>query len=79
MCRCMSGRIDRPVSREELVFVVEMALQKKRSLWPARRRPGEHDRFRPLAAAIVDHVELCGFRCIGRTAGEGSKTPDPLD
>ncbi|MXW35302.1 MAG: hypothetical protein F4103_14470 [Boseongicola sp. SB0673_bin_14] len=75
----MSGRIDRPVSREELVFVVEMALQKKRSLWPARRRPGEHDRFRPLAAAIVDHVELCGFRCIGRTAGEGSKTPDPLD
>ena len=71
----MSERRDRPVSWEELVFIFEMALLKKRRLWPARRLPGDHDSLKPMARAIVDHIELCGMRCIGKTAGDGYTHP----
>ena len=74
----MSERLDCPVSREELAFVVEMALLKKRKLWPTRRRPGDHDSLKPMARAIAEHIELCGIRCIGKTDGDGCR-PHPLD
>ena len=54
---------DRCIPREDLVFDVEQGLRKARKLWPRERVPGEVDRFRPLAAAIVEHLELCGVRC----------------
>ena len=56
-----------------------MALRKNQRLWPKRRWPGDHDRFKALASAIVDHLELCGTRFIGQTAGMGPKTPDPSE
>ena len=71
----MSERIDRPMSREELVFDVHMALQKNQGLWPKRRLPGDHDRLKPLARAIVSHLELCGTRFVGKTAGGGYGPP----
>ena len=75
----MSENHDRPVSRDELVSTVKFALGKAQRLWPKRRLPGDHDRFEPLARAIVDHLELCRLRCLGKWPGNGSKTPDPED
>ena len=75
----MSENHDRPVSRDELVFTVEYALQKAQRLWPKRRIPGDHDRFKPLARAIVAEMELSRYRCLGIHPGNGSKTPDPED
>ena len=72
----MNERLDCPVSREELVFVVEMALLKKRKLWPTRRRPGDHDSLKPIARAIVDHIQLCGIRCFGKVPGQGPSASD---
>ena len=54
----MSGDYEGPVSRDDLLFNVEMALRKARRLWPRRHVPGDHDRFRPVARAIVKHLEL---------------------
>ncbi|MYG27712.1 MAG: hypothetical protein F4213_17105 [Boseongicola sp. SB0677_bin_26] len=75
----MSERTDRPMSREELVFDVDMALRRNQRLWPKRRRPGDHDRFRMMACAIVDHLEMSGTRFIGQTAVSELKPPDPPD
>ena len=72
------ARHDRPVSRDELVSTVEYALQKKQGLWPKGRLPGHHDRFKPLACAIVDHMELCKYRCVGRMPGRGPSANDLL-
>ena len=59
------------VAREDLLFAVKMALLKAEHLWPKRSRPGDHDRLKPIAQRIVDHLELCGMRCI-------AKGPAPL-
>ena len=55
-----------PVTTEELVFNVEMALRGASKLWPKRRLPGDHDRLKPMANAIVAHLDLCGIRCCRR-------------
>ena len=70
----MSERKDRPVSRDETLFIIEMALFKARRLWPKRREPGDHDRLKPMARAIRDHIELCGMRLVGKVPGLGSST-----
>ena len=72
----MSENYDRPVSREDLLFTVEMALRKASRLWPKRHRPGDHDRLKPVAKAVVDYIELCGMRCFGKAPGRGHSTPD---
>lgn len=59
----MSEKYDIPVSRDELLFDVEMALCKAEKLWPKGRRAGRHDQFKPISAAVVDHLALCGVRC----------------
>ena len=53
-----------------------MALRKAERLWPRRRRPGDHNRLKPVADAVADHIELCGMRCV-RRAPERRTTPDP--
>ncbi len=68
----MTERKDRPVSRDETLFTIEMGLFKARRLWPKRRAPGDHDRLKPMARAICDHIELCGMRLVGKTPGLGS-------
>ena len=66
-----------PISRHDLTFTVHMALRKAEHLWPKRRRPGDHDRLKPVADAVVDHIELCGIRCFRRAPERGRTTPDP--
>ena len=66
-----------PVPRDDLKFTVEMALKKARRFWPQRQRPGDYDRFKPLADAIVAHLELCGIRCFRRPPAPRHSTPDP--
>ena len=68
---------DIPVSRDDLTFTVHMALRKAEHLWPKRRRPGDHDRLKLAAEAVVAHIELCGIRCVRRAPGHGRSTPDP--
>ena len=64
------------VSRDELVFTVEMALAKASGLWPRKRVPGDHDRLKPIAAAVVDHLDLCRIRCVQPPPIRGHSTPD---
>ena len=61
------------VAREDLEFDVKMALLKARCFWPKRRGPGDQDdaRIKLIATAVVEHLELCGIRCI-------RKGPAPL-
>ena len=66
-----------PVSREDLVFSVDMALRKASRFWPKKRGPGDHDHLRPVAKMVVDHLELSGMRCFRRSRGPGHSTPDP--
>ena len=66
-----------PVPRDDLKFTVEMALKKARRIWPRKHGPGDHDRFRPVADAIVAHLELCGIRCYRQPPAPGHSTPDP--
>ena len=68
---------DLPVSRDDLLFTVHMALRKAERLWPRRRLPGDHDRLKPVAEAVVAHIELCGMRCFRRGPEQGRSTPDP--
>ena len=75
MERSMNERLDRPVSREELVSTIRMALFKARRLWP-KARPGDHDRPKPMAAAVADHLALCGMRCVGKDPGIGPSASD---
>ena len=76
-CKPWSRKHTCPVSREDLVFSVDMALRKAERFWPKKRGPGDHDRLRPFAEMIVDHLELCGMRCFRRPLGRGHSTPDP--
>ena len=73
----MNDEYNRPVSRGDLEFTVEMALHKAQRLWPKKRRPGDHDRLRPVANAVVAHLERCGMRCFSRPPRPGHGTPDP--
>ena len=71
----------RTVAREDLLFSVKMALLKARRLWPKRRGPGDHDdaRIEIIATGVVDHLELCGIRCIrkGPASPYGTLAPRP--
>ena len=67
-----------PVPRENLEFDVEMALRKGRRLWPRKSLPGDHDRFKPMAKAIVDHLELCRLRFFRRPPNPRHQAPLPL-
>ena len=62
---------------KDLLFTVEMALCKASKARPKRHRPGDHDRLKPVAKAVVDHLEFCEMRCFGKTPGRGHSTPDP--
>ncbi len=73
----MDDDYDRPITRDDLLFTVEMALRKAERLWPRKRRPGDQDRLKPVARAIVAHMELCELRCFGKRRGTGHGTPDP--
>ena len=64
-----------PISREDLLFTVEMALRKSERRWPKKRGPGDHDRLRPVAEGVVAHFELCGMRCFRKPRGPGHSTP----
>ena len=67
----------RPAPRDEVLFDIEMALCKGEKLWPKRYRPGDHDRFKPLAGGILAHLELCGLRFVRRPSRPWHSTPDP--
>ena len=54
---------DIPISRGDLTFTAHMALRKAEHLWPKRRLPGDRDRLKFVADAVVAHIELCGIRC----------------
>ena len=66
-----------PVPRDKVLFNIEMALRKGEKLWPKRYRPGDHDRFKPLARGILEHLELCGLRFFRKPPGPWHSTPDP--
>ena len=72
----MSEKYNVPVSRDELLFDVEMALSKVAKLWPKGPRVGRHDRLKPIASAVVDHLALCGVRCFRRPAIGATSTSD---
>ena len=65
----MDKNYDRPVSRDYLLFTGEIALRKASRLWQKKRVPGDHNRLRPVAKAIVKHLELCGMHCFSRARG----------
>ncbi len=73
----MDENYDRPVSRDDLLFTVEMALRKASRFWPKKSVPGDHDRLKPVAEAVVAHLELCGMRCFQGAPAPGHSTPDP--
>ena len=74
--RCgMNEEYTCPISREDLLFTVEMALRKVERRWPKRRGPGDHDRLRPVAEDVVKHFELCGMRCFRKPRGPSHSTP----
>ena len=64
-----------PITRDDLMFTIEMALRKAERLWPKTRQPGDHDRLKPVAAAVVAHMELSGMRCFGKPSAPGHRTP----
>ena len=66
-----------PISRDDLTFTVHMALRKAEHLWPKRRRPGDHDRLKLVADAVVDHIGLCGICCFWPASEHGRTTPGP--
>ena len=73
----MTDDPDISVSRDDLTFTVHMALRKAERLWPKRRLPGDHDRLKSVAEAVVDHIELCGMRCVRPAPTPRGSTPDP--
>jgi len=40
-------------------------------------RCGDHDRFRPFARDILEHLELCGLRFFRKPPAPRHSTPDP--
>ena len=74
----MDEKYDIPVERSDLLFTVEMALLKAKRLWPKKRVPGDHDRMKPVARAVVEHLELCRMRCYRRAPAPHHSIPDPF-
>ena len=66
-----------PVERDDLLFTVEMALFKAERLWPKKYVPGDHDRLKPMATAVVEHLELCAMRCFRRPPAPRHSTRPP--
>ena len=62
----MNDNHSHPVTRDDLLLTVEMALRKASYLWPPRRAPGEHDhaRLELIATAVLEHLDLCGIHCV---------------
>ena len=73
----MDEKYNRPVPRGDLLFTIEMALWKAERFWPKKRRPGDHDRLKPVARKVIEHLELCGMRCFAKAPAPGHSTPDP--
>ena len=73
----MPGDYKNPIPRDDLLFTVEMALRKASRLWPRKHVPGDHDRLKPVARAVVEHLELCGIRCFSKPPAPGHSTPEP--
>ena len=73
----MDEKYDRPVSRGDLLFTVQMALWKAERFWPKKRVPGDHDRLKPVARRVIEHLELCGIRCFTKPPAPPHGTPDP--
>ena len=67
----MNEKQGRPALWEDLLFAGEMALRKASKLWPKRHLPGDHDRLKPAARAVLDRIELCGMQCFGKSSGRG--------
>ena len=65
----------RPVPRRELLFDVEQGLREAASLWPRRRELGEDNPFRPVADAVLKHLERCGVRCFRKPPDLGHSIP----
>lgn len=61
--RTIDDEYDGPVSRDDLLSTVEMALRKASRFWPKKRVPGDHDRLRLVVQAVADHLALCGIKC----------------
>ena len=72
----MDDEYDRPVERGDLLFTVEMALREAERFWPKKRVPGDHDRLKPAARAVVRHLEVSGMRCFRRAPVRPHGTPD---
>ncbi len=62
----MEDRHIHPVDRAALEVTIENALRESRHLWPKTRLPGDHDRHKPIALAVVDHLDLCRMRVFRR-------------
>ena len=67
---------NRPAPRDTVLFDIEMALRKGEKLWPKRYRPGDHDRLKPMATAILEHLELCGLRFFRKPPRRWHSTSD---
>ena len=65
-----------PTPRDTVLLDIEMALGKGQGLWPKRYRPGDDERFRPMAEAILAYLELCGLRFFRRPPRTPHSTPD---
>lgn len=73
----MSEKFNRPISREDLLFTVEVALRKASKLWAKKHLPGDHDRLKPVASVVVEHIESCGMKRYGKALGRRRNTPEP--
>ena len=73
----MDENYNRPVSRGDLLFTIEFALWKAERFWPKKRVPGDHDRLKPVARQVIEHLELCGMRCFAKAPPPRHSTPDP--
>ncbi len=65
-----------PALPDEVLFDIEMALGKEEKLWPKRYRPGDHDRLKPMARAILEHLEHCGLQFFRKPPAPRHSTPD---
>ena len=49
--------------------------QSPRKLWPRKHVHGDYNPFRPLAGAIVEHLELYRIRCSRKPPPPGHRIP----
>ena len=73
----MHSQDNRPAPYDEVFFDIEMGLRMEETLWPKRYRPGDHNRLRPMARAILEHLEVCGLRFFRNPPAPRHSTPDP--